>query len=233
MAKNNYITIPEPCSQNWHEMSVAEKGRFCNSCQKNVFDFTNASNREIATAFKNNRSVCGRFNVSQLDRELIVPKEKSSAWMIAATGVISFIGLGSNAVYAQGEIKIEQTDTKKQADKNNTLKEKDAVEVSGTIYDEENIPLPGTSILIKGTINGTQTDFDGNYKIKAKEGDILVYSFIGFKTQEVIVIQNSKNITLTLSVEMVQDIEVLVGGAFFKKRTFFGRIFQSIGNIFR
>jgi len=240
MAKNNYITIPEPCSQNWQEMSVAEKGKFCGSCQKNVFDFTNASDREIATTFKNNKNVCGRFNISQLNRELIVPKERSSAWIIAATGLISFLGLGNNAVYAQEEIKMEQADTKKQFNENKTHKEKDTITVSGTIYDEQNIPLPGVSVLIKGTTNGTQTDYDGNYKIIAKEADFLVFSYIGLKTEETRVCSNTQSCNIVLKA----DLENITLGVFYivptqrlvlktEKRTFFGRIFQSIGNIFR
>ena len=45
--------------------------------------------------------------------------------------------------------------------------------ISGTISDETG-PLPGVTILIKGTLQGTESDFDGNYMIKAKDGDVLV-----------------------------------------------------------
>lgn len=148
--------------------------------------------------------------------------------MIIATSVISLLGLKSNEVYAQESIKVEQTDSKTLADKKDIIiKENDSIQVSGTIYDESNIPLPGTSIHIKGTAIGTQTDFDGNYKIIAKVGDILVYSFVGFTTHEEIISPNSENVTVTL------DLEMTLQGLFLKKRTFFGRIFHSIGNIFR
>ena len=56
--------------------------------------------------------------------------------------------------------------------------------ITGVVSDEIGDPLPGASILIKGTTTGTETDFDGNYSIKAKTGDILVFSFIGMATQE-------------------------------------------------
>ncbi len=55
--------------------------------------------------------------------------------------------------------------------------------ITGTVTDESG-PLPGVSIIIKGTTRGTETDFDGNYSIKANAGDVLVYSFIGMKKQE-------------------------------------------------
>ena len=48
--------------------------------------------------------------------------------------------------------------------------------ISGTISDQSGIPLPGVNIIVKGTTNGTQTDFDGNYSITANVGDVLSYS---------------------------------------------------------
>ncbi len=58
--------------------------------------------------------------------------------------------------------------------------------ITGKVTDDTG-PLPGASIIIKGTTTGTQSDFDGNYSIKASIGDILVFSFIGMSTQEIAV----------------------------------------------
>ncbi|MCB0742697.1 MAG: carboxypeptidase-like regulatory domain-containing protein, partial [Ignavibacteriae bacterium] len=58
--------------------------------------------------------------------------------------------------------------------------------ISGTVSDETG-PLPGVSIIIKGTTKGTETDFDGKYSIQANTGDILVFSFVGMKPQEITV----------------------------------------------
>ena len=68
--------------------------------------------------------------------------------------------------------------------------------VSGTISDKAGLPLPGVSVLVKGTQNGTQTDFDGKFKIKASESQTLVFSFIGMKTQERSASSTSINVTL-------------------------------------
>lgn len=57
-------------------------------------------------------------------------------------------------------------------------------EISGTVVGENGLPLIGVNILIEGTSRGTQTDFDGNYRIVASPGDVLVYSFVGFGTQK-------------------------------------------------
>ena len=52
--------------------------------------------------------------------------------------------------------------------------------VSGTVTDETGA-LPGVNVLVRGTKNATQTGFDGKYSIKAKQGDILVFSFLGME----------------------------------------------------
>ncbi|MCL6461113.1 MAG: carboxypeptidase-like regulatory domain-containing protein, partial [Flavobacterium micromati] len=57
--------------------------------------------------------------------------------------------------------------------------------VSGTVSDNAGLPLPGVSVLIKGTQSGAQTDFDGKFSIKASPNQILLFSYIGMKTQEV------------------------------------------------
>lgn len=59
--------IPSPCSEDWNIMLPNEKGRFCNSCQKNVIDFTNKSNEEITQYLQEHiqNGVCGRMHVSQ------------------------------------------------------------------------------------------------------------------------------------------------------------------------
>ena len=77
------------------------------------------------------------------------------------------------------------------------------VTVSGKATDEQGGPLPGVSVKLKGTANGVMTDLDGKYTIKVPDGTgILVFSFIGFKKQEIkigdrktvnVVLQEDKN----------------------------------------
>ena len=60
------------------------------------------------------------------------------------------------------------------------------IQVSGTITDAEGIPLPGANILVKNTTIGVVSDFEGNYQLNIPDGNtILVFSYLGFKTQEV------------------------------------------------
>ncbi|PCJ98871.1 MAG: SusC/RagA family TonB-linked outer membrane protein [Flavobacteriaceae bacterium] len=78
-----------------------------------------------------------------------------------------------------------------------------AQEVNGTVSDA-NGPLPGASVVVKGTTNGTQTDFDGNYTINSDGGEILVFSYIGFKTSEIAINGQS-----TINVILEEDAEAL------------------------
>ena len=71
--------------------------------------------------------------------------------------------------------------------------------VSGTVSDNAGQPLPGVSVLVKGTKTGTQTDFDGKYSIKATPSQTLVFSYIGMKSQEVKAANASVNVKLASS----------------------------------
>ena len=89
-------------------------------------------------------------------------------------------------------------------------------QVDGTISDGENNPLPGATVVIKGTTTGATTDFDGAFNIDANQGDVLVISFVGFETQEVTYDGS------TLSIVMQEGVsldEVLVTGNRNKPRT--------------
>lgn len=81
--------------------------------------------------------------------------------------------------------------------------------ISGVVSDASGLPLPGVNIIIKGTKTGTQTDFDGNYSIKANEGDIIVVSYLGLKTEE-IKVGSSNRINITLQEDSSQLDEVVV-----------------------
>ena len=77
--------------------------------------------------------------------------------------------------------------------------------ISGTVSDNSGLPLPGVNIIVKGTSNGTQSDFDGNYTVNANVGQTVVFSYVGFNTAEKAVTAA----TSTLSIQMTEDAAVL------------------------
>ncbi len=83
-------------------------------------------------------------------------------------------------------------------------------EISGTVVDENNIPLPGVTVLETDTENGTATDFDGNFTISvAEEETSLTFSFLGFKHKVMALQPNEDNINVTLE-EDVESLESVV-----------------------
>ena len=77
--------------------------------------------------------------------------------------------------------------------------------ISGTVSDNSGLPLPGVNIIVKGTSNGTQSDFDGNYTVNANVGQTIVFSYVGFNTAERAVTAA----TNTVSIQMSEDAAVL------------------------
>jgi hypothetical protein len=70
-------------------------------------------------------------------------------------------------------------------------------QISGNITDENGLPVPGASVLIKDSRRGTMTDFDGNFELGVNDGETLVVSFIGYLTREV-AIDNRNTYSLSL-----------------------------------
>ncbi|MFV8327238.1 carboxypeptidase-like regulatory domain-containing protein [Flavobacterium sp. ZS1P14] len=101
----------------------------------------------------------------------------------------------------------------------------EALNVKGTVTDAKlGGALPGVSILIKGTAKGTTADFDGNYTISAKPNDVLVFSYIGFKTIQMPLGGKTKiNISLEAENNVLDEI-VVVGYGTAKRRDLTGSV---------
>ena len=80
--------------------------------------------------------------------------------------------------------------------------------VSGTVLDQQGTPIPGASVLVKGTTTGTVTDANGNFSLNAEPNSVLVIQFIGYEAQE-IPVGNLSNINVTLQ-ESVTQLEGVV-----------------------
>jgi TonB-linked SusC/RagA family outer membrane protein len=94
-----------------------------------------------------------------------------------------------------------------------------ALTVTGTVKDENNLSLPGVNVLEKGTTNGTTTDASGNYSLNVQdENSVLIYSFIGYTSQEVTVNGRSIiDISLVPSLQSLQEVVVIGYGTVERK----------------
>lgn len=94
-------------------------------------------------------------------------------------------------------------------------------EVKGKVTDETNFSLPGVTVMVKGTTNGTITNGEGNYVLKnVKEGDVIVFSFIGMLTQEISFAgQSTLDITLSTDTQNLDEVIVTALGIQRDKKT--------------
>ncbi|RMA57101.1 SusC/RagA family TonB-linked outer membrane protein [Ulvibacter antarcticus] len=82
--------------------------------------------------------------------------------------------------------------------------------ITGMVTDNVGMPLPGVNIVVKGTSNGTQSDFDGNYAIKAAVGQNLVFTYVGFKAQETTVTAGTNRVNVSLEEDAAVLEEVVI-----------------------
>ena len=99
-----------------------------------------------------------------------------------------------------------------------TIKKNKQTQVTGTITDNNGVPLPGVNVIVKGTSTGTSTDFDGNFSLDIEEGAILVISYLGFKTVE-IAVGNQTTINVTLEEDAASLGEVVINALGFAVKT--------------
>lgn len=100
--------------------------------------------------------------------------------------------------------------------------------VSGTVTDEAGMPLPGVSVLIKGTKTGTQTDFDGKYSIKATTVQVLIFSYIGMKPQEITASNSQVNTKLSGDAQQLEGVVVTTAMGIKREKKSLGYASQQI-----
>jgi TonB-linked SusC/RagA family outer membrane protein len=89
--------------------------------------------------------------------------------------------------------------------------------ISGNITDDEGVPLPGATVLVAGSNEGTTSDFDGNFSIRANTGDVLDFSYVGYKTVSVQV-ENQDQISVVLIADNELEEVVLTALGIEKKK---------------
>lgn len=97
------------------------------------------------------------------------------------------------------------------------------IAVKGIVKDTTGEPVIGANVLVKGTTNGTITDFDGNFQLMANQGDIIVISFIGYTAQELPATSELMNVVLKDDSEMLSEV-VVIGYGVAKKNDLTGSV---------
>lgn len=216
MRKVINIDIPEPCHENWNQMTSANKGRHCAACSKTVIDFTKTADEDLITTLEKTGNLCGRFRNNQLNRDIVLSrKDKNNYLNFFASSFFAFLSLGSTEANAQNEpkpVKIDsiQVNSVKGKIASSVLVEKI---IKGTVTsNDDNLPLPGATISVKGTTISVRSDFDGDFTLKVKPEAILEISYIGYKTLEVEVSKlKNNNISLVMEEDFMGEIVITTG----------------------
>jgi hypothetical protein len=205
MKQSLHLQVPVPCHEDWNKMNPVQKGRFCASCAKQVVDFTLMSDAEILSHLQRSKgNTCGRFSNDQLNRALEEPrKEKSKYWQWLFTCISSLLLINKSNAQVQGKIKMPPPVTIAPSEKKENLEEVIIVGglrpskriaapepriVSGKIIDGSGTGIPGATIMVTGTKNGTLADGEGNFSIRMP-GNMQTYtlkvSSVGFSDKDI------------------------------------------------
>ena len=136
---------------------------------------------------------------------------KADGWMLKLC-LLCLICLGGSNISLQA--KTEGNEAVKMLEE--TSQQQKELLIRGSVKDADGFPLPGVTVQIKGTNQGTTTDADGEYYIMVKEVEnpVLVFSFIGMETQEVKFQKGKHRINVVLEESKQQLEEVVVNGIY-------------------
>ncbi len=208
------LKINKPCSKNFNLFTPTKAGGFCNSCEKEVIDFTKMNSQEIIAYFKQNvsKKTCGRFTKHQLGTfsEATPSSKNYSFWKGVGIACLSIFSICT----MQAQVKNSNTEINKIT----STQKQNTIVVKGIVSDES-APLPGVSIVLEGTTVGVETDFNGYFEfpVKLKKGDILVFSFVGMDTQKIIVTNENSTSLVEMKIDMKMTSCLLLGDVVVKQ----------------
>ena len=213
------VSIKSPCTENFNHFAPTKEGGFCNSCQKEVIDFSTMKAKEITKYFKTHsgQNTCGRFNSKQLTSYTYSEPHKRKISFISSLA-ISFIALFSLAKGQAQTIKSNDELGAVNPIRNQTIAIENNITVKGVVS-EDGTPLPGANVVLEGTAIGTSTDFDGKFEFPEplKKGDVLVFSYLGFTSKKVVIKDGNSAKDITLQVNLKADSCILMGAVAVKK----------------
>lgn len=208
MKKQFSLNINKPCQEKFSRFTTTPKGGFCNSCKKEVIDFTVMSANAIASYFiKDNKlNVCGQFKTNQLKTYNTIPQSRKNINFIAGFGMACLTLFTLSTAQAQ--------DTKKLTNSTQTtvLKTQQPFIVKGNVSNDLE-PIPGVNIVLEGTEIGTVTDFDGNFEFpqKLNKGDVLVFSYVGLESKKIVIENKNSVASIPLDVSLKLDTITIMG----------------------
>lgn len=240
------VSIPTPCHESWDAMSPADKGRFCQSCQKTVTDFSGMSDQQILSFLSNRQgNVCGRFHTEQLNREISVPGNARRQPLISIAAMAAALAIAIPSVQAKNKVeKIQLT-----PEQSNTIPQQtDTIPyITGIVIDStDKTILPGALITLKGQKISTYADTTGKFNLQIplsyrEKTVILEVRTLGYLPKEFTVsLTNDVNYVefpmhgiRKRSVSMGAVVTITTADLVSQKRTPWQRFKYNVGQLFR
>lgn len=240
------LSIPKPCNEKWETFTQKDNGGYCSSCSKVVVDFTKMSDHQILEFIKNKKAhTCGRFTKDQLKsyQDLVLPKINPGMTLLKAGFLGLVLALITKEATAQDVI--AKANTEQVIELKAIPTTSDALtaikSIKGIVKDENGDPLPAVNIILKNTTIGTATDANGQFELTGdfKEGDVLLFSFIGYVTEEYVIpkqLSQSFQIPLSIDISMNMDEVVMMGELLvddvYQEKSSLGKFWDKVKNIF-
>lgn len=198
------ITLDSPCSEDLSNMQDTSCGKFCNSCQKDVFDFTRLSDNEIYKIMQANKGkVCAQLTTTQLENGFTYTEEtyNNTAWLKYAASIL-FMGGITNAFSQANLPKLTPVKTEQTLNKTSKSTHKDSINIQGTIINAvTNKPLSYPMLVELQSENKTLTQ-----TISSDTGSFNLLISNKENLEKITIIlhyQNSKNDTIQVPKEHV------------------------------
>lgn len=206
MKKAIKISIPEPCHEDWNQMTPTEQGKFCAQCSKDVVDFTKMSDEAIFKTATSGNNLCGRFKASQLQREIKLERKTTNSLLPYAASLLlpaSILGTNLNPVAPPAKPMISLGI--------GALADKSQVIITGFVTDSHGVPIQNAEIIVLETGKWARTLVDGSYTIKCAGGSTLLFQKRGLETQEIKLGNYHQEIDVRLEVPAPKTVVAIAG----------------------
>jgi len=211
--KKIQLSIPEPCHENWDQMTPTQQGRFCNACAKQVIDFSEMTDSEVLNYFSKvkNEKVCGRAYPDQLDRTIAALPTKKIYWYwnyVIALFLLLAKSNGSKAQSRKGMIVPRPVGTVNlQATKTPAAKQ---FIIHDFVADEHGQAIPFASIRLLNSNIGVIADENGKFTLAIDQlNSTIEVSALNYETKQVVIYNESaREIVLTRSTELMKEVVI-------------------------
>lgn len=218
------ITIAEPCHEDWTQMTPQEKGRYCDSCDKLVIDFSQTTDEKLYKRVQRGEKICGRFMATQLNREITLSRKRNNSLLdYAATLLIPMAIFSTQNINASNFSNAPNIEASPYTSLNISSLNRVAKHIAkgkrdipantftikGTVTNSHG-SLSGAIVTIKGTDRFVKTDVDGNYKIEVQKGETLIFDHVTYRRQEIIV-EKCKKYNVVLQQHMIMGEIAIMG----------------------